>query len=207
MISGIWGKKVGMTQVFDNDKVVPVTVIDVGDWVVTGIKKKERDGYNAIQVGCLKSKYTGQKPSGSWMKKLSHYFSAVREIPVTELPQDIAIGHPVSFHQELEKGEQVNVFGITKGHGFTGVVKRWGFGGPPGSHGATMGKTPGALSFMRTHGRVIKGKKMPGHMGTKRRAMKNLNVVQVEKGGPLILLKGSVPGHIGSLLFIQRKEK
>ncbi len=207
MVSGIWGKKVGMTQVFDNDEVVPVTVIDVSDWVVTGIKTKERDGYNAIQVGCLRKRYSGQKPAASWMKKLNQYFGVVREIPVKELPAALTIGQPVDFFEELQVGEHVNVFGVTRGHGFAGVMKRWGFAGAPASHGATMGRRPGSLSFMRAQGRVIKGKKMPGHMGVQRRVMKNLDVVKVEKDGPVVMVKGSVPGHVGSLLYIQRQEK
>lgn len=208
MVSGIWGKKIGMTQVFDNDKVIPVTVIDLSDWVVTGIKTKERDGYNAVQVGCLKKKYSKQKPLAHWMKKPSEYFAVMREIPLKELPDTIAIGQPVTFYDDIKKGERVNVFGVTRGRGFAGVVKRWGFAGAPASHGATMGKTPGALSFMRTQGRVVKGKKMPGHMGVARRVMKNLDVVQVEvDNGPIVLVKGSVPGHAGSLLFIQRQDK
>ena len=207
MISGIWGKKIGMAQVFENDKVIPVTVIDVSDWYITGIKTEDRDGYNAIQVGRVKKRYSGQRPTVDWIKKASMYFEVLREIPVDKLPAGIAIGKPATFYNEMQKGELVNVFGVTRGRGFAGVVKRWRFGGPPASHGATMGKMPGSLSFMRTHGRVIKGKKLPGHMGAVRRVMKNLDVVNIEKDGSIVLVKGSVPGHSGSLLFLQRKAK
>jgi len=207
MVSGIWGKKLGMTQVFDNDQVIPVTVIDVSDWVVTGFKTQERDEYNAIQVGCLRKRFAGQKPVASWFKKLQHYFTEIREIPVNELPQNLTVGQPADFYGEIQKGERVNVFGITKGRGFAGVVKRWRFQGPPATHGATMGKNPGSMSFMRSQGKVIKGKRLPGRMGVDRRVMKNLDVVKVESSGPIILVKGCVPGHAGSLLFIQRQEK
>jgi large subunit ribosomal protein L3 len=207
MVSGIWGKKIGMTQVFDNDQVVPVTVIDMSNWVVTGLKTKDRDGYNAIQVGSLRKKFAGQTPTAAWMKKKQQYFDVIREIPMEVLPQNIAIGQPVDFYNEIQKGEQVNVFGITKGRGFAGVVRRWSFTGAPASHGSTMGNRPGSMSFMRSQGRVIKGKRLPGHMGVDQRVMKNLDVVQVEKDGPVILVKGSVPGHAGSLLFIQRQVK
>ncbi len=206
MISGIWGKKLGMTQVFEDDRVVPVTVIDVSNWVVTGIKTQEKDGYNAIQVGCLRKRFAGQKALASWMKKPQTYFGEIREIPVTELPQNIAMGQSVDFYGEIRKGDHVNVFGITKGRGFAGVVKRHRFRAGPSSHGDTMGKNPGSLSFMRSQGRVIKGKRLPGHMGVDQRVMKNLDVVKVENNGPVILVKGSVPGHAGSLLFIQRQK-
>jgi large subunit ribosomal protein L3 len=206
MISGIWGRKLGMTQLFENDRVVPVTVIDVSDWVVTGLKTADKDGYNAIQVGCVRKRFAGQKPTASWMKKLTTYFREIREIPVGELPHNIAVGHLVDFYEEIKKGDQVNVFGWTKGRGFAGVVKRHRFRGPPATHGATMGKNPGSMSFMRSQGKVIKGKRLPGHMGVARRAMKNLDVVKVESEGPIVVVKGSVPGHVGSLLFIQRQK-
>ena len=153
MILGIWGKKLGMTQVFDQDQVVPVTVIDVSDWVVTGTKTQERDGYNAIQVGCLRKRFAGQKALASWFKKPQQYFGEIREIPVKEIPANIAKGQVADFYGEIQKGDQVNVFGITRGRGFAGVVKRHRFRGSPASHGSTMGKNPGSLSFMRSQGR------------------------------------------------------
>ena len=121
------------------------------------------------------------------------------------IPGSISLGQKVDFFNQFKEGEVVDVFGFTKGRGFAGVVKRWGFAGARGSHGAKMGKAPGSLSFMRSQGRVIKGKKMPGHMGTERRMMKKLSVVKVENAGPLILVKGSVPGYAGSLLFIRKQ--
>ena len=207
MVSGIWGKKVGMTQVFSNDVVIPVTVIDVSDWVVTGIKTKDRDGYNAIQVGCLRERFSGQKPSASWIQKLKHYFSAVREVPVAELPDGIAIGQPADLLSFMQEGEQVNVFGTMRGRGFAGVMKRWNFTGGVASHGSMLGRRPGSIGHMRARGRVIKGKKLPGHMGATRRAVRNLAIVKIEKNGPIILVKGAVPGHAGSLVFVQRQEK
>lgn len=205
MVSGIWGKKVGMTQVFSNDKVVPVTVVDVGNWFVTGIKTTEKDGYNAIQVGCLKKRYLDEKLVANWLKKLGQYFTYVREIQVDAIPESISIGHKIDFYNQFKEGDFVDVAGATRGRGFAGVVKRWGFTGARASHGAKMGKRPGSISFMRSQGRVIKGKKLPGHMGTEQRVMRNLPVVKVESDGPIILVKGSVPGHAGSLLFIRKQ--
>ncbi len=205
MVSGIWGKKVGMTQVFINDKVVPVTVVDVGDWFVTGIKTTEKDGYNAVQVGCLKKRHRDEKFVGSWLKKLGQYFTFVREIRLDNIPESISAGQKIDYYNQFKEGEFVDVVGTTKGHGFAGVVKRWGFTGARASHGAKMGRRPGSISFMRSQGRVIKGKKLPGHMGVEQRIMKNLPVVKVENDGPIILVKGSVPGHAGSLLFIRKQ--
>ncbi len=204
MVSGIWGKKIGMTQVFSGDKSVPVTVIDVGNWVVTAIKTKERDGYAALQVGCVKKRHVGKTPTAVWMKQPRQYFTFLREIRVSELPKDVKVGQAADFYTGLQEGELVDVRGTTKGRGFAGVVKRWNFGGPPASHGHTMGKTPGSLGFMCSQGKVIKGKKMPGHMGVEKRFMKNLDIVKIDQEGPVILVKGSVPGYNGSLVFVRK---
>ncbi len=207
MVSGIWGKKIGMAQLFSGDKVVPVTAIDVGNWVVTGTKTKVRDGYNAIQVGQPRRRYLGQESSILWAKKPKQYFTVIREIKIDELPAGITIGRPASFHNQMKMGDLVNVFGTTKGKGFAGVVKRWNFAGPPGSHGSTMGKTTGSIGFMRSQGRVLKGKKMPGHMGVKQRSIRGLDIVKIAEDAPVIFVKGSVPGHAGSLVYIQRQAK
>ena len=204
MVSGIWGRKIGMTQVFSGDKAVPVTVIDVGSWIVTGIKTKDRDGYNAIQVGCLKKRYAGQVPTSNWMKKLRQYFTFLREIRIDELPKNVKIGQVADFYTGFQEGESVDVCGITKGRGFAGVVKRWNFSGSPACRGHIIGKKTGSLGFMCANGKVIKGKKMPGHMGVQQRMMKNLDIVKVDKEGPIILVKGSVPGYDGSLVFVRR---
>ncbi len=207
MVSGIWGKKIGMTQLFSGDNVVPVTAIDVSNWVITGLKTKERDGYNAIQIGCLRKRYIGQKPNENWVKKAKQYFSDIREVKVNEFPEGIVIGKSASLYQHVKEGDLVNVFGTSKGKGFTGVVKRWDFGGPPATHGATMGKKTGSLSFMRAQGRVIKGKRMAGHMGVESHAVKNLNIVKIADDAPIIFVRGAVPGHKGSLVYVQRQVK
>ena len=204
MISGMWGKKIGMTQIFSDDKVVPVSVIDLGNWLITGFKNKNRDGYDAVQVGHVKKRYRGQKFSAERLKDLKRYFSFVREIKLTDAPVDIKIGQPVNFEAIIAIGDRVDVFGKTRGRGFAGVIKRHGFGGPPGSHGSTMGRRPGSIGFFTSQGKVIKGKKMPGHMGNQQRAMKNLDIVKVEKENNVILIKGSVPGHSGSLIFLSK---
>lgn len=207
MVKGLWGKKIGMTQVFSGEqKVVPVTVIDVSNWFVTQVKTKANDGYDAIKMGCLKSKYTGQDFSLEWLKDPKKYFSAFKEVNLDSIENGtagVAIGQPIDM-TVLTNGDSVDVFGVTKGAGFQGVVKRHGFAGGRASHGATFGRYPGALSHMRSRGRVIKGKRMPGHMGTEQCVMKNLEVIRVEPDARVVLVKGSIPGKCGSLVFVRK---
>ena len=212
MVTGFWGKKIGMTQVFSKENaVVPVTAVDVSGWVVTNIRTKERDGYSAVQVGRIKDRYASKKFDNNWLKKPKLYFSVLKEIKlkadVSELKESIVvIGKPADFRSILAEGDNVDVFGMTKGCGFAGVVRRHNFAGPPSSHGHTMGKKPGSLGGACSQGKVAKGKKLPGHMGNKQRAAKNLEVVRVEKDSEIVLVKGSIPGKSGSLVFL-RKEK
>jgi len=204
MIKGLWGKKIGMTQVFVGDKVVPVTAIDVANWVVTNIRTKERDGYSAIQVGCIKKRHSDKTFTQDWLKKTKEYFTVLREIRLDENPQDVIVGQSADFYTELNEGDKVDVSGKTIGRGFAGVVKRHGFGGPPASHGSTMGNKPGSIGFFTSQGKVIKGKKMPGHMGDKKRMIRNLPVIKIEEDAKLVLVKGAVPGKTGSLLYIRK---
>lgn len=205
MSKSVIGRKIGMTQVFsEKDKVVPVTVIDVSNWVVTNIKSKDRDGYDAVQVGLIRSKYRDKSVSADWIKKPNQYFYVVSEIEPHELLKDAIIGQLVDFCSLLQVGGNLDVFGTTKGHGFQGVVKRHGFTGGRASHGPRFGRIPGSLGFMRSQGRVIKGKKLPGHMGNARRAVKNLEIVKIDPQEHIVLLKGSVPGGSGSLLFMRK---
>lgn len=204
MVSGIWGKKIGMTQVFANDKVVPATAIDCQDWFVTNIKTKERDGYDAIQVGLVRSRYVDQKFNVDWIKKPRTFFSFVREIPLKESMAEFSVGTRVSFSKIITLGEKVDVFGKTIGRGFAGVVRRHGFTGGAASHGSMMGDRPGSVGHLRTSGMVIKGKRLPGHMGTAKRVMRKLEVVMMEESTNTLLVKGSIPGKSGSLVFIRR---
>jgi len=212
MVTGFWGKKIGMTQIFSKkNMVVPVTAVDVSGWLVTNIRTKERDGYNAVQVGRVKDRYANKKFDINWLKNLKQYFSFVREIrlskDVSEAEGDaVSIGKPADFRAIFSEGDLVDVFGMTKGCGFAGVVRRYNFAGAPASHGATMGKAPGSLSCFCSQGRVAKGKKMPGQMGHKKRVAQNLEVVQIKEDADVVLVKGSIPGKSGSLVFL-RKEK
>lgn len=204
MASGIWGKKIGMTQVFSDDqKVVPVTAIDVSNWCVTSVKTKERDGYDAVQLGCIKKNHSDQKFSAEWLRAPKKYFAVLREVRLDE-PQEFTIGQSIGLTAFLEQGDLVDVFGVTVGKGFQGVVKRYNFSGGRGSHGDKMGRTPGALEGQTSCGRVAKGKKMPGHMGDRQRVMKNLKVVRVEPNANVVFVKGSIPGKSGSLVFVRK---
>lgn len=199
MITGIWGRKVGMTQVFaENNKVVPVTAIDTSNWFVTAIKTPERDGYAAIQVGRVRTRYEGKAFDTAWLAEPKKYFLWKREIQHNGA--DLTVGQAVSPEVILQTGKLVDVTGITMGHGFQGVVKRHEFGGGPNSHGSMFHRRPGTMSFMHARGRVIKGKKLPGQMGCDRRVMKNLELVKVAPD--LVLVKGSIPGKTGSLVHI-----
>jgi large subunit ribosomal protein L3 len=204
MISGLWGKKIGMTQVFAGDKVVPVTAIDVANWIVINIWTEEKNGYLAVQMGCIKDRYAAQEFAAEWLKKPATYFSHVKEIRLTQTPDNLVIGQPLDINAVMTAGQKVDVAGKARGRGFAGVVKRYGFAGARASHGSTMGKRPGSLSWMRAHGRVVKGKRLPGHLGNHACSMTGLEVVKVENDSKVLLVKGSIPGHSGSLVFVRK---
>jgi len=205
MLRGIWGKKIGMTQVFSGDKVVPVTAIDLNHWYVTGVKTQEKDGYSAIQVGLLRDRYKDKEFDSEWVKpkNLSKYFVNVKEIKV-EPEHEFTVGQKIDFSTAIEQGEVVHLFGISKGKGFAGVVKRHGFAGGKASHGARVGRKPGSIGFMRSQGKVIKGTKLPGHFGVEKASMRNLQIIEVKPEDHVVLVKGSVPGGAGSLVFIEK---
>lgn len=209
MVTGIWGKKIGMTQVFSNDKVVPVTVLDVAHWYVTGKKTKDSDGYTAIQVGRLKDRYVDKPFSMQWLKKPAVFFDFVREVKVDEQDLDqYAVGRPFEVTADIiAPGEHVDVSGTTKGSGFAGVVRRHGFAGGPRSHGSSFGRAPGSIGFMTAVGRVVKGKKLPGRMGGVQRMMRNLEVIKADVEPTVMLVKGSIPGKTGTLVFIRKSKR
>jgi len=202
MVKGFWGKKIGMTQVFSGNKVVPVTVIDTSSWFVTDIKTLEKDGYHAVRLGRLRKRYEGQAFSLEWLKKKKVFFLAVREIRSKDSIENVQVGQAADFDSKFLEGSFVDVRGITKGCGFAGVVRRHNYSGGPRSHGSTMGRRTGSIGFMCKTGRVIKGKGMPGHMGVKQRAMEGLEVIKVQTDPQVVLIKGSVPGKAGSLVFV-----
>jgi len=204
MMEGLWGKKIGMTQIFsDEKKVVPVTAIDLSNWYITQLKTKEKDGYNAVKLGYVKDRYQDKNFSADWLKEPQKYFKAFKEVKI-ESGSNLNIGDNADLKDVFTQDDNVNVTGITKGAGFQGVVKRHGFAGGRASHGATFGRFTGALSHMRSRGRVIKGKKMPGHMGADQQVVRNLKIVKIELDSKVVFIKGSVPGKSGSLVFVRK---
>lgn len=193
-----------MSQVFKGNKVVPVTAIDVSQWLVTNIKTLERDGYNAVQVGMIKNRFNHEDFSAEWITEAKKYFYHLREIAFDGDMASLQIGQPIGFSNLINSGEFVDVVGETIGRGFAGVIKRYNFKGAPASHGSNMGRRPGSSSSYRSQGKVIKGKKFPGHMGADMQVMKNLEVVSVNTDANVVLVKGSVPGKAGSLLCIRK---
>lgn len=206
MIQGIWGRKVGMTQVFaDDSSVIPVTVVNTAGWFLTQIKTVEVDGYSAIQVACPRKRYQGQPFAPEWLKQLKQYCLFIKEIAIIEVPEGLVVGSSIDLANILAKDDSVDATGITKGCGFAGVVRRHGFSGGPKSHGSTFHKRPGSMGNMRATGKVIKGKRLPGHMGDKQRTVQKLQVIQVRPEENIVLIKGSMAGKPGSLVFLRKR--
>lgn len=192
-----------MTQLFNKDKVVPVTAVDLSGWLVVGTKSIEKDGYCALQVAKVKDRFSVEDFNQDWLKDKDKYFSIVREVKVENLPEDLKVGSSAQFAALFfEEGALVNVTSKSKGCGFAGTVKRYNFKGGRGSHGDKTGRKPGSLGFMTASGKVIKGKKMPGRMGGKRTTVKDLSLVQLNND--LVFIKGAIPGKAGSLVYIQK---
>lgn len=201
-IPGILGKKLGMGRVFSEDgQVIPVTAIQAGPCVVTQVKTKENDGYNAVQLGFGEAKRLN-KPLKGHLKNLGA-FKYLREVRVEDT-SDIKPGSLVKV-DIFQPGSLVKVTGTSKGKGFAGVVKRHGFAGGPKSHGQSdRHRAPGSIGAGTDPGRVIKGLRMAGHMGNRRVTVRNLKVVKVDPEANLLLVKGAVPGARNSLLLIQK---
>jgi large subunit ribosomal protein L3 len=210
-MKGILGKKVGMTQVFDErGEVIPVTVIEAGPCFVAQIKTVERDGYTAVQLG-----FDETKPKRLTQPQLQHLqksnLPALRYLREIQLSADelanFEEGQAVTV-DIFEQGEFVDVVGTSKGRGFAGVVKRHGFGGGPKTHGQSdRHRAPGSIGACTTPGRVFKGKRMAGRMGGERVTAQGLKVVLVDAERNLLAVKGSVPGAKNGLLLIQQARK
>jgi large subunit ribosomal protein L3 len=207
-MSGIIGKKLGMTQIFEeNGMVVPVTVIQAGPCPVVQVRAAEKEGYSAVQLG-----FGAKKAHRATKAELGHAAKAgleaapavLREFRVTAeaLP---TLGEQVTV-ETFEAGSRIKVTGTTKGRGFQGVVKRHGFGGGRASHGATrIHRAPGSIGAGTNPSRVIKGKRMPGHMGHVQRTVLNLSVAKVDAERNLLYIRGAVPGPNGGYVFITKQ--
>lgn len=206
MFNGLWAKKVGMTEVFHNDLALSVTVVDVSGWYILQIKTVEVDGYYAVKAGHLKARYQKTGFEASYLKDTAKYFDHIRELRIDESAGvDLAVGNEVDCAAVLAIGDGVDVVGTTKGAGFAGVVKRHNFGGGRASHGGSNTlRAPGSISFMRRQGRIIKGKRMAGHMGVTRKTVKGLEIIRIDADAKAILVKGAIPGKSGSLVFVRK---
>ena len=203
MTLGVIGKKVGMTQIFNDEGLaVPVTVIKVDPLVVTQVKTVETDGYNAIQVGTVsaKEKHLTKAQIGHFAKNKLENFRHLQEFRIDN-PQDFTVGQQIelSFLNDVQK---VDVTGTSIGKGFQGTVKRHNFSRGPMAHGSKNHRAPGSIGAGTTPSRVIKGKRMAGNMGNERVTITKLKLVKVDSENSLILIKGSVPGSEGKLVTI-----
>ena len=207
---GLIGRKVGMTQVFGDDgNQVPVTVIEAGPCTVIGIKTTESHGYDALQIGFGAKKKNVSKPAAGVFKKVNVApMAVVREIRLekSEQVQAYPVGQALTT-EVFAPGELVDIVGITKGKGFQGGVKRFGWFGGDATHGSMFHRAPGSIGASSDPSRVWPGHRLPGRMGGVRRTTLNVRVVRVMPEQNLVLLRGSVPGANGSLVMIRKSIK
>ena len=203
-MKGILGTKIGMTQIWKDDRAVPVTVILAGPCPVVQRKTNEVDGYEAVQIGFGERKEKGlNKPQLGHLQKTGT--SPVRYL--REFRDFSPEGDTVNVDIFAE-GEKIDATGTSKGKGFQGVMKRWNFAGGPASHGSKKWhRRPGSIGQRKTPGRVYKGKRMAGHMGMERVTVQNLEVVEIRAGENLILVKGAIPGANGGLVVLRQAAK
>jgi len=206
MVTGLIGKKVGMTQVFGADGVVaPVTVLKAGPCVVAQVKTAGTDGYESVQLGLVDARPTKEnKPSQGHFKKAG--------VPATRVRREVRLkagGDPVKAGDQVNvsmfaDGERVDVIGTSRGKGFQGVVKRHHFAGGRMSHGSMFHRAPGSIGASSYPSRVVKGMRMGGHMGNKQITVRNLKVIRVDAENNLLLLEGSVPGGPNAVVVIRK---
>lgn len=206
MVEGLIGKKIGITQNFDDKgNVFPVTVIQAGPCAVFQRKTEKKDGYSSVQLGFVeeRGRKNPNKPlsghaekAGLPMPKILREFRSIEQAEIKEGDQ--------FFVDIFEKGEKVHITGRSKGKGFAGVVKRWGFHGGKGSHGSMFHRRPGSIGASAYPSRVVRGKKMPGHLGDNNVTVRNLTVIQADKENNLLVVKGSIPGANGGYILIKK---
>ena len=207
MKKALLGKKLGMTQIFDeHGKVIPVTVIEAGPCTVVQIKTKDADGYEAIQLGFgdVKAKKVNKPTTGHFKKANVEPKKHLREFRLEEITYNVGDELKADV---FKTGEFVDITGTTKGKGFQGVIKRHGQSRGPMGHGSMYHRRPGSMGPTSTPGRVFKGKKLPGHMGMQTVTIQKLEVVNVDLDKNVILVKGSVPGNKGAILKIRDSVK
>jgi large subunit ribosomal protein L3 len=209
-MTGLIGRKLGMTQVYNPEgNVIPVTVIETGPCIVVQKKETSKDGYNALQVGfgSKKAQRVNKALKGHMAKAGKGAFEVLKEFRLDDVSQ-FEIGQEIKAADLFKAGDRIDVAGTSKGHGFTGVMKRWSFGGFPGSHGThEYFRHGGSIGNRSFPGRVRKGKKMAGHWGDERVSVQNIEVVDIRTDENLVLVRGAVPGAKRSLVVLSRAAK
>jgi len=204
MATAILGRKLGMTQVWsDDDRLIPVTVIEAGPCVVSQVRTVERDGYRAVQLafGDVKESRVNKPEAGHFAKAGVTPRRFVAEVPMAD-DEKFKLGQEVTV-AGFESGQYVHVTGTSKGKGFQGVMKRHGYKGGPGGHGSHFHRAPGSIGMCATPSRVLKGMALPGHMGSETVTVRNIEIVRVDAEQHLLLVKGAVPGGKDGLLTIR----
>lgn len=208
MKKAILGKKIGMTQVFTEDgQLIPVSVIQAGPCQVVQKKTEEVDGYTAVQVG-----YEDKKERRANKPEKGHFQKA--NVPVKKYLKEFKLDNAAELNvgdeltvEQFADGDVLDVTGTSKGHGFTGTIKRWGTHRGPMTHGSHYHRGPGSLGACSDPSRVFKGKKMPGHYGVVKVTIQNLDLVKIDKERNLLLVKGSIPGPKGGLVVVRNAVK
>lgn len=206
MYKQLLGRKLGMTTLFSPDgNQVPATVLEVGPCVVTQIKTRQQDGYDALQVGFVAKELSRlNKPMQGHVRKSGKQgYRFLREIPVND-PAAYELGQALTVDGVFQVGERVDVSGVSKGRGFSGVIKRWGFHGGRDTHGSMFHRAPGSVGASATPSKVIKGRKLPGRYGTDRVTVRNVEIVDVRTDQNVLIIKGAVPGSRSGLVEVRK---
>ena len=206
MIAGLLGKKIGMTQIFSEEGgLIPVTLLQAGPCDLLQIKNNENDGYSALQIGFddKRKKRSSQAEIGHCSKVKASVKRIIREFRTDTLDAEYEPGQTFTV-SVFDDVKSIDVTGTSKGKGFAGVMKRWGFSGGPATHGCTTPRGAGSVGAGTSPGHVVKGKKMAGRMGGKRITVKNLDVVKIDKDRNMLIVKGAVPGPNGGYIIIRK---
>ncbi|MBW1769852.1 MAG: 50S ribosomal protein L3 [Deltaproteobacteria bacterium] len=205
MHKGLLGRKLGMSSLFSPEgQQVPVTVLEVGPCVVTQVKTRATDGYDALQVGFVekRAKRINKPVQGHLKKSGGQAYAFLKEISVDD-PSEYTLGQALTIDM-FQVGERVDVSGVSKGRGFSGVIKRWGFSGGKATHGSMFHRAPGSVGASATPSKIIKGRKMPGHYGNSRVTVRNLEIVDIRPDQHLLIVKGAVPGCRSGLVEVRK---
>ncbi|MBL8076017.1 MAG: 50S ribosomal protein L3 [Nitrospira sp.] len=205
MTNGLIGKKLGMTQVFDESRLTPVTVIEAGPCRVVAVRTKDKNRYDAVQLsfGEVKERRLSKAELGHLKKNQAPASRILREF---KKDGDAAVGQLVTVEM-FKKGDWVDVIGVSKGKGFQGVVKRHHYAGGPESHGSMFHRAPGSIGASSFPSRVWKGKTLPGHMGAERVTVQRLKVIESRSGENLLFIRGAVPGAANGIVVVRKSKK